>query len=619
MGKNCGASRKMAMTKGYADGGVVSPWSIKGVINNVKKMVEPENEDIRAKFARKDAELKAKHPELSQPKQEPAKPAPRPNAAEALAGRGAQIEKAVNGYKDGGQIKAGIIRGKGTGTSDSIKGKMPVGSFVMPADSTDVMVSNGETHFTPEMVQNIGAAALMAAKGMTHTPVDKQVPNDGMRHFFEGGINEEKKKNSFGDAAAANQNPLVSQIPTGGNINPAPQGNPVTGTEFTRNVANTISALPGAAPILSGANALMAASQTGQAATTGAAGIANLAQKVAPYAVPTAGLYGISQAAESPQAPAQPMATASPVATNNIAAKAINTPTTPANAPAPAVASTAPQQITRVGNSYTGEPNIAGNVTINNPRGDGISAQNNQAAQALSDKSAAAVQMSAPVQGGGVNLGDGSGRRMPGFQERLDRKNAETGASSIMDSESRRTARNALKRMDAQDLAGINNDSAQTIANTQAETQRQGYGIQAQNNLATQQNAAARLGIDRTNATLNNQQTTQKMAADKQMQDLRQSYITAKPEERAAIAEKLAAIQDNYPKAVQDEYSHFTNEGVDGKTGVIYNKRTGQIAGQNQASPPPNHIDALKKDPKLAANFDAIYGAGASSKHLGNK
>lgn len=584
MGKNCGASRKMAMTKGYADGGVVSPWSIKGVINNVKKMVEPENEDIRAKFARRDAELKAKHPELFQPKQEPAKPAPRPNAADALAGRGAQIEKAVNGYKDGGQIKAGIIRGKGTGTSDSIKGKMPVGSFVMPADSTDVMVSNGETHFTPEMVQNIGAAALMAAKGMTHTPAAQQ--NNDQKHFASGGIVEEKKKNSFGDAAAANQNPLVSQIPTGGNINPAPQGNPVTGTEFTRNVSNTISALPGAAPILSGANALMAASQTGQAATTGAAGIANLAQKVAPYAVPTAGLYGISQAAESPQAPAQPMATVPPVATNNIATQAINTPTTPANAPAPAVAAapTAPQQIIRVGNSYTGEPNIAGNVAINNPRGGGISAQNNQAAQALSDKSAAAAQMSAPVQGGGVNLGDGSGRRMPGFQERLDRKNAETGASSIIDSESRRTARNTLKRMDAQDLAGINNDSAQTIANTQAETQRQGYGVQAQNNLATQQNAAARLGIDRTTATLNNQQTTQKMAADKQMQDLRQSYITAKPEERAAIAEKLAAIQGNYPKAVQDEYSHFTNEGVDGKTGVIYNKRTGQVVDAAQTS-----------------------------------
>ena len=584
MGKNCGASRKMADVKGYADGGVVSPWSIKGVINNVKKMVEPEKEDIRAKFARQDAELKSKHPELFQPKQEPVKP--RPNAAEALAGRAAQIEKAVNGYKDGGEIKAGIIRGKGTGTSDSIKGKMPVGSFVMPADSTDVMVSNGETHFTPEMVQNIGAAALMAAKGMTHTPVAKQMPNDGAKHFYDGGSNvEEKKKNSFGDAAAANQNPLVSQIPTGGNINPAPQGNPVTGTEFTRNVANTISALPGAAPILSGANALMAASQTGQAATTGAAGIANLAQKVAPYAVPTAGLYGISQAAESPQAPAQPVATVSPIATNNIATQASNTPATPVNAPSPAVASAAPQQITRVGNSYTGEPNIAGNVTINNPRGGGISAQNNQAAQALSDKSTAAAQLSAPVQGGGVNLGDGSGRRIPGFQERLDRKNAETGASSIVDSESRRTARNSLKRMDAQDLAGINNDSAQTIANTQAETQRQGYGIQAQNNLATQQNAAARLGIDRTNATLNNQQTTQKMAADKQMQDLQTRLLTAKPDERAAIEDNLRALQGRYEKPVADKFTVIRGaKNPDGtqEADRLFNNQTAQFVDAAQ-------------------------------------
>lgn len=579
MGKNCGASRKMAMTKGYADGGVVSPWSIKGVINNVKKMVEPENEDIRAKFARKDAELKAKNPELFQPKQEPAKPAPRPNAADALAGRGAQIEKAVNGYKDGGQIKAGIIRGKGTGTSDSIKGKMPVGSFVMPADSTNVMVSNGETHFTPEMVQNIGAAALMAAKGMTHTPVDKQMPNDGMKHFYDGGSNVE-------DKAVYGFYPQLT-----GNRHTTHDTENKLRAGYTRN-DDMIGVTPAVSP---GVNI--------QGGGTGLRMDSTQDPRVigSPPAQP---------AIESPQ-----------IATNNIATQAINTPTTAENITSTAVvaAPTTPQQIIRVGNSYTGEPNIAGNVAINNPRGGGISEQNNQAAQALSDKSAAAAQMSAPVQGGGVNLGDGSGRRMPGFQERLDRKNAETGASSIVDSESRRTARNALKRMDAQDLAGINNDSAQTIANTQAETQRQGYGVQAQNNLATQQNAAARLGIDRTTATLSNQQTTQKMAADKQMQDLRQSYITAKPEERAAIAEKLAAIQGNYPKSVQDEYSHFTNEGVDGKTGVIYNKRTGQIAGQNQASIPPNHIDALKKDPKLAANFDAIYGAGASSKHLGNK
>ena len=32
--------------------------------------------------------------------------------------------------------------------------------------------------------------------------------------------------------------------------------------------------------------------------------------------------------------------------------------------------------------------------------------------------------------------------------------------------------------------------------------------------------------------------------------------------------------------------------------------------------PPQNHIDALKKNPPQAAQFDEIYGQGASAKYL---
>ena len=116
--------------------------------------------------------------------------------------------------------------------------------------------------------------------------------------------------------------------------------------------------------------------------------------------------------------------------------------------------------------------------------------------------------------------------------------------------------------MDAQDLAGINNDSAQTIANTQAETQRQGYGVQAQNNLATQQNAAARLGIDQTNATLNNQQTTQKMAADKQA-EADKNIAQAKAEKRRAMA--VALEQENKAKAQELGLTWLAEIGASGQ------------------------------------------------------
>lgn len=94
----------------------------------------------------------------------------------------------AKGFKSGG-----VIRGPGTGTSDSIAGDMRPGTFIMPADSTKaigpevlkniakvpVRVSNGEFEFTPEQVQSVGSAVLSALKDATHEPVEQHA---------EGGI-----------------------------------------------------------------------------------------------------------------------------------------------------------------------------------------------------------------------------------------------------------------------------------------------------------------------------------------------------------------------------------------------------------------------------------------------
>lgn len=80
----------------------------------------------------------------------------------------------------------GIVRGPGTGTSDSIRKTVPAGSFIMPADSTrklgaaalrdigkpsKVRLSNGEFELPPEAVYALGAAVLRGLKDATHTPV----------------------------------------------------------------------------------------------------------------------------------------------------------------------------------------------------------------------------------------------------------------------------------------------------------------------------------------------------------------------------------------------------------------------------------------------------------------
>lgn len=86
------------------------------------------------------------------------------------------------GYKQQPQsfAKGGMIRGPGTGTSDSIPDEMAPGTYILPADTTKklalddkkvpVRVSNGEYELPPEQVQAVGAAVLDAIKGVTHAP-----------------------------------------------------------------------------------------------------------------------------------------------------------------------------------------------------------------------------------------------------------------------------------------------------------------------------------------------------------------------------------------------------------------------------------------------------------------
>lgn len=95
--------------------------------------------------------------------------------AAAAASAPAPETKAITDYTSGGAIKrreqaaglanGGLIRGPGTGTSDSIPDEMEPGTYIMPADSTrqlglddkkvPVRVSNGEYELPPEQVQAV--------------------------------------------------------------------------------------------------------------------------------------------------------------------------------------------------------------------------------------------------------------------------------------------------------------------------------------------------------------------------------------------------------------------------------------------------------------------------------
>lgn len=119
---------------------------------------------------------------------------------------------------NGGQVpRAEIVEGPGTGTSDSIPAEVPPGTFIAPADTTQVLLSDGEAAFAPEVLQAIGAAVVDIMRSATHTPVEEQHPEvvDEEQEplgFADGGLVEERKPNSFGDAAAASQDSTVKQI-----------------------------------------------------------------------------------------------------------------------------------------------------------------------------------------------------------------------------------------------------------------------------------------------------------------------------------------------------------------------------------------------------------------------
>lgn len=138
----------------------------------------------------------------------------------------------------------GMVRGKGTGTSDSIHKTVPEGTYIMPADSTKVIgasglagfgkkvpvaLSNGEYELPPEQVHAVGVQTLDQIKNATHTPIARGLPgytpqNQEPRQFFaSGGAVDDMSRwqaasnalRQSNDRIAAAQGRMMTQAPDG--------------------------------------------------------------------------------------------------------------------------------------------------------------------------------------------------------------------------------------------------------------------------------------------------------------------------------------------------------------------------------------------------------------------
>lgn len=231
---------------------------------------------------------------------------------------------------------------------------------------------------------------------------------------------------------------LIDQIPTSGMRAPAADGsqnNPLN-SDLGRNAMNTLAALPGAAGVPGAAaqGAGIAARVLGASAPAATA-VGQVAQRAAPYA-PVAGGAGALYSASSPASPPVPPAvpTAAAPGTTTSAQPPRTNPFMEAALAGPPMSASG--SVTRDGNSYSGEPNISGDITIRNPDG----------SVRAPGGSVTTVPSGSPrslIEAAGITLGGGTANA-PGYsapavrhsgndwQARNDLRNLQVSASSIM-------------------------------------------------------------------------------------------------------------------------------------------------------------------------------------------
>lgn len=493
-------------------------------------------------------------------------------------------------------------------------------------DSIPAMVKPGEFVLPPDTVHAMGGAgALQAAVDATHTPAPEQA-------FVPRGF---KPKVFFANGGAPED-----QIPTDGYPKaPAPDGsqsNPMN-TELGRNVSNLANAVPGALggsarAIARTGGAISGALNSGLNAPRALAGGAGIAGSGAAASTPAAASTGVN-----PTPSTAPAATGtSPQATPS-AGSTMGPPS-----------SAAPQEIQpgifRQGNSFS--DSAQGAALGNEPRG--LPSRRNDAAgeNLASQYTARGFTPGQRTEVEQPRLG------FPGFrtptiahsgndwQSRNDLRNAEVSASSITNTRrfGGRGAENSPDMQRYRAMLGTDAVLRQAQPGLEAETMRQNAGLMREDmqqagglqREAMQQagetgRTGMRVGIEQQRLQGEAEARGFKTRAQRQEEQLRNTLLdpNATPQQKQQAQQSMRAIRGDADPSPWKVTVTPAIKNADGSTTqgsiIRHNGVTGEVQQVDGApiQPPSNHVNILKKDPKLAAQFDAFYGAGASKRYLG--
>ena len=475
-----------------------------------------------------------------------------------------------------------------------------------------------------------------------------------------------RRPNSFGDAAAATNNPGVTQLPNSP-AQPASTSGGLNAPWWSGEYAT--------AARLSDKSGLELEQQRAAAATPGQAPANDPVKRII-----NTGTLSMPQAVTKP-ADVAPAAPAAPNPTDQRLAAGTQQAPTPAQQPSgnsPVGMSVADAQkqglvgervgydpaydqrltgapgqngaVTRNGNSYAGT-NVSGDITVNGkaPGGGAVSAQNMAAAanlaastQAPSGRSLAEAALSQPsgVQAPVVRNSTND------WAARNNLRNLEVGASSITNQPGfSRGGRGYVPPDVAAYQAALQTDAAlqQAQPGMDQTAMRENAGIQREG--MQQQGATTRAGMQErgymgrtmAQAALEQQKINQAgesqgfaNRAAGQSEQLRNVLLdpNATPEQRKVAQRSLSALSgktaaDRMQVVNLPDTDNGQGQVLKGGQALVRTLEDGTVeqvpigTQRGATAPLANHVAALKANPKQAAQFDEIYGPGAAARAIG--